>query len=451
MSLNAHLQGFLKQASLAATHKVSIADSTRLSAIVITPVRQISAIGVELFSEAADFIKSAREQVGIRLRLQPGVYFDQIVPYRDDLIIQVFVDSGSNRVLREFVGIPIVDRDLRAEGQLSTMSNLGNYDAMSFTAYDFQLMDRGFAKLRNITISENYLMANPGEITSLVMDKRTKEADLGSAPAYKGLSMHKPIDNVNTYPQVHIPYGTRLVDVPRLLQNHNEYGIYSKGLGSFYKQNYWWIYPLFDYNLADKHHRPLDIVRVPQDKIPSLDYTFYMSADALTIISTGDGNQHDGSDIRKQTSGVGKRVLMGSAVAGETGYNYTEGRAVITRADTMQEYKLSDRRDGNELITFDAKPTGNLCLAMSENALNEGEFVDVEWQNGDVGYLEPGHPVRYQYMGDNGTMIVRRGVLIGYRSDYKPVTGGISQSFKRACVLHLFLKRQDKFRAPQKA
>ena len=449
MSLGAQIEGFLRQASLTAKHKLKIAESIRLQAIIITPEKQITAIGVELFTEVADFIRSRRETLAIRLRHQPGVYFDHIVPFRDYLTIQVVADTEDERLVREFTAIPMVDRDLRAEGQLSTASNLKAYDNVSFSSYEFQLMDRGFAKLRNIPISDNYLMANPGEVLSLVLDNITKEVDFGSAPKYKGLYMHKPVDNINNYPQVTIPYGTRLVDLPLILQNHNEYGIYSKGLGAFYKQNYWWVYPLFNTNLADTHHRPIDIIRVPQDKIPSLDYTFYKSDVSLTIIATGEAYQTDGADIRKQTKGVGKRIIMGSAIAGETGYNYKNGRGVITRADTMQEYKLSDRRSGDEYIPVDHEPTGNTCAALSLNAMNEGEMVEVEWHNGDTGYLEPGHPLRYQYLGENNTMIVRRGVLLGYRTDFKPVQNGPAPQFKRTCVLQLFLKRQARYNSDQ--
>lgn len=446
MSVEAQIEGFLRQAQLTDKNRIKLAQTVNLNAVLITPKAQLNVIGIEHFTEIADMISGRSERIGVKLRLQPGVYFDQIVPYRDDLTIQIFVDTDEQRLVREFVAIPINDRDLRSEGGLASIGQLGNYDNVSLATYEFQLMDKAFAKLKNVQVSENLLMANPGDVLKLVMDKYTKKVDLSNASPYKGLYIHEPIDNKNKYNQVIIPEGTRLIDVPKYLQTHNEYGIYSKGLGVFYKQNYWWIYPLYNTNLADTHHRPIDILKVPQDKIPSLEYTFYKSDVSMSIIATGEAMHSDEADIRKQNQGVGKRVVMGTAVSGQTGYHYENGRAMITRADTLQEFKLSDRRNGDEYIPIDYNPTGNLCAPLSENAINEGEIVQVEWHNGDVAYLEPGHPVRYQYIGDDDNLIIRRGVLVGYRQDYLPINNGLNPDLKRTCVLSLFLKRQAKYK-----
>lgn len=446
MSAANFIQSFLKQAASTASGKVKLEQTLTFHAIIITPVEQITAWQVSHFAEAADFVTSHTEKIGIKVLLQPGVYFDKIVPYRDDLTIQVIADTDTERRVREFTAIPSVDRDVRAEGELTSLANLDAYDQINMVEYEFQLMDRGYARLRNELVGCNFSMENPGQILPLIMDSYSKGVDYGNAPAYKGMYIHHPVDNTNANAQVIIPPGTRLVDVPDYLQNKDEYGVYSKGLGSFYKQNYWWIYPLFNCNLADTHHRPIDIIRVPKDKIPTLDYTFYISDVALTVIATGDAMHRDHADIRKQNEGVGKRVIQSSAISGETGNHYTKGRSVITRADTLQEYKLSDRKNEQEYVPMDPNPTSNMAAVLSVNAYNEGEVIDVEWHNGDTGYLEPGHPLRYQYIGADDQLIIRKGVLIGYRTDYLPITTGPTPDLKRTCVLSIFLKKQAKYK-----
>lgn len=447
MSLEAQIKGFLKQARLTDKHKVNLSLTIELNAVIITPKKQINVISITHFTEIADMINARSEKIGIKLKLQPSVYFDEIIPYRDNLTIQVIADTEQQRIVREFVIIPTNDRDLRTEGQVSNVGNMKGFDNVSLAEYEFQLMDKGFSKLRNIQISENFLMNNPGNVLKLVMDYYSKKVDMKDCPPYKGLYIHEPFDNINNYNQILIPEGTRLIDVPKYLQTQNEYGIYSKGLGAFYKQNYWWVYPLYNTTLCETHHRPVDIIKVPQDKIPTLDYTFYRSDVSMTIIATGQSSHDDNADIRKQNTGVGKRVVLGTAVSGETGTHYEKGRAVITRADALQEFKLSSRGDGNEYIPIDPNPTGNLCAALSQNSINEGEIVQIEWHNGDVGYLEPGHPVRYQYIGPDDTLIIRKGVLVGYRQDYLPINNGLKPTLKRTCVLSLFLKRQEKYKS----
>lgn len=445
--LSNQIQAFLKQASLTAKITNNPAETITIQAILITPEGQYTALGCERMVEAADFVSNSAETVQIRLRLQPSVYFDRIVKYRDDLRIQVIKDSGTDRLVTEYIGVPLVDRDVRAESNNTAAAQLDALDTTQLVAYEFQLLPPGFAEINNIPVSGIYPMSTVENVLATVMETETQKVNLTGYDKYKGMYFHRPVDNPNNYRQIIFPSGTRLKDVPRYLQNHNEYGVYSKGLGSFYKQNYWWIYPLFNTTLSDTHPRPIDIIRVPENKIPDLDHTFYRSDISMTVIACGTGTHKDRADIRKQNEGLGQRVVMGDAVAGDTGYHYNNGRAITTRADSMQEYKLSERRNGKEWTPIDLNPTGNVCAPMSVNALNEGEIVEVEWRNGDTGYLEPGHPLRYQYMHDDDTMTLRRGVLLGYRTDYIPITTQVTPMLKRTTILKIFLKRQEKYKA----
>lgn len=445
--LSNQIAALLSQASLTAKVTNDVAEIVTMEAILITPVKQIKVLGVDAFQERGDFVRDRCDTLQISLRLQPGVYNDHVIPYRDDLEIHLFVSSADNSVMRQFVAVPLLDRDVRPESNNTDNNNMAAQDHMSMIPYMFQLIDKGFAKIKNWPVSNIYQMSNPADVLATVMEEETKKIGLTGYDVYKGIYMHRPVDNTNKYRQIIIPSGSRLVDVPGILQNHNEYGVYSKGLCCYYKQRNWWIVPLYNTTLADSHRRPLDIIRMPQNKIPDLKSTLYVSDVAITILAAGGARHHDGADIRKQNKGTGQRLVMGDAISGDTGYHYNNGRAITTRADSMQEYKLSDRKDGEEYVPLNPNPTGNVCAALTSNAINEGEVVEVEWRNGDVGYLEPGHPVRYQYMENDEQMKVRTGVLIGYRSDYKPITSNPVPSMKRTTILYLFLKRAAKYKA----
>lgn len=445
--LSTQIESFLRTASLTAKIKNNPADSVTITGVIITPEGHYPLLGVEKFAEMADFTQNRSTMYGIRVRLQPSVYFNRILPFRDDTDIQLIVDSGTDRVIREFKVVPMVDTDLRAQSNNTAETNLEALDTTELVPYELQLIEKGYARLKNLPAQGSFLMATPDKVVYNLLDGKSEAANIPGHDRYRGMVMSQPIDNTNVYRQVIVPSGTRLVDVPGYIQNHPEYGIYSKGLGCFYKQNYWYVFPLFNTNLVDTHPRPLDVIRVPQNKIPALDATFYKSDVAMTIIATGGSEQSDGADIRKQNDGVGQRLVMGDAISGDTGYHYNNGRAITTRADSMQEYKLSDRRDGEEWIPIDRTPTGNVCKALSQNAMNEGEVVVVEWQNGDVGFLEPGQPVRFQYMYNEDEMMTRKGVLLGYRCDYKAITSHGQPILKRTTMLHIFLKRQAKYKA----
>lgn len=444
--LATQIQAFLKQAKSTADYANNAASTVTMTAVFITPEGQYTALGVERFMEYGDFLNNRSDLIQIRVRLQPGIYFNKLVPFRDDLTVQLFVDSESDRVLREFVAVPLVSTDVRAEGNNTGAINIDALDETNLVPYEFQLMSRGFAKLKNVPVSNIYQMTTTADVIATVMETYSRQAGLTGWDAYKGMQFHQPIDNTNRYDSIEIPNGTKLINVPVILQNDNDYGVYTKGLCCYYKQNYWWVVPLYNTELVDTHPRPLDIIRVPENKIPDLDSTFYRSNVAMTIIACGKASHTDNADIHKQNEGIGQRLVMGDAIAGDTGYHYNNGRAITTRADTVQEYKLSNRRDGEQWIPLNQAPTGNLCVPLSQNAINEGEIIEVEWRNGDVGYLEPGHPVRYQYMYSDSEMMVRRGVLLGYRTDYIPITSYAKPMLKRTTILKLFVKRRSEFK-----
>lgn len=445
--LSNHIAALINTAKLTAKISNNPADSVVMQVMIVSPKGQFSSLGVERFVEKADFLTDHCTSYLIRLRLQPSVYFDHLVPYRDDLEMHVMSKSGTDSVLRVFTCVPLVDKDVRTESNNTVANNLEALDQTNMVPYEFQLIEKGYNKLKNQPVSNIYQMSNVTDVIKTIMDGESKRWSADGYDTYKGLYMVEPVDNINKFRQIEIPQGMMLKDVVPYLQLHNEYGVYTRGAFAFYKQNYWWVGPTFNTELVDTHHRPIDLIRVPQSKIPDLDSTFYRTDASMTIIATGDAEHEDRADIRKQNTGVGKRVIMGDAIAGDTGYHYNNGRAITTRADTLQEYKLSERRDGNEYIPIDRSPTGNLCKAFSENAFNEGEIVKVEWRNGDVGYIEPCHPTRYQYVYDDDTTVIRKGVIIGYRSDYVPITSYPTPMLKRTTILYVFLKRQAKYKA----
>lgn len=446
--LNARIQALLRQASSTAKYAKNAAESVQIQAIFITPEGQYRALGCLGMVEIADFANKDNhsEMIQITCRFQPGIYFNKIVPFRDDLKVQLIVATGSDKLLREFVGVPLVSKDVKAEGNNTGALNLEALDVTNLVEYKFQLIDPGYAKLKNVPVSNIYQMTNIEGVIGTVMQQYTEAVGMTGSTLFKGLQFHRPIDNTNMFDSVEIPNGTKLVDVPTMLQNDNDYGVYTKGLTCFYKQNYWWVVPIFNTELVDTHPRPLEIVRVPENKIPDLDVSYYRSDVAMTIIACGRGDHTDNADIDKQNDGVGQRILLGEAVAGDTGYHYQKGRAITTRADTLQEYKLSDRRSGEEWVPLNPNPTGNLCVPMTQNAINEGEIIEVEWRNGDTGYLEPGHPLHYQYMYDETEMIVRKGVLLGYRTDYIPINAMPNPILKRTTILKIFVKRREQFK-----
>lgn len=449
--LSGRIGGFLKQAASFAKTKNNPAETLTIKAVIITPKAQYNTLGVIGLGQAADFAVNHVEDIRISVRLQPGLYFDHILKYRDDLKMQLLFGTEEETVLREYVAIPLFDSDPRSKNNNTADLNLDAKDDIQFGTYEFQLMDKVYYKLRHIPSPKTLLMTTVENALINIVESYSKNANLNADEKYKGLFFVRPTDNLDKLRQVIVPENVQLKDIPVFLQNANEYGIYSKGLGSFFKQGYWWVYPLFNTNRVEGYVNPADIIRVPKDKVPTLDATFYKADNGLTIIVTGESEHSDSADIRKQNKGVGSRLIMADAVSGQTGMHYKNGRAVATRKDRMQEFKLSERRNGEENTPLKTEPTSNVCRSLSEASMNEGEIMWVGWDNGDVGHLEPGHPIRFQYLGEDDMMVIRKGILLGYQVTYIPMNIGTHMQMKRKVELKLFLKRQERYKAEKQA
>lgn len=422
------------------------AETILITAVLITPVKQIVPIMVSGLEEIEDYFGNRSEDGTITIRMQPSVYFNDILPYRDDLIIQIIKSSPEDTVMREHVGIPLGLVDPRSEANSSFNANLEGISELGFDDYDFQLLNKAYAKLKNLPGSGIQLVSSIKGFIETHIKLYTQSLKLDDSEKFKDLVIVAPIDNEQIYKQVVVPESVRLVDIPSYLQNSELYGVYSSGLGFFYKHNYWWLYSLYDTSLYETHQRPIDILRVPRDKAPTLDTTYYINNNSITILATGDARHSDSADIDKINNGSGQRLIYSSTITGETGSYMNDGRAVRTRVGSMAEFKTSERKNEEEFLPIRQTPTSNVYKYTSMNRYQEGELLEFEWHNGDTGYLEPGHPLRYQYIQNENTIAFRQGRLLMAKTKYTPAATGNPLPMKRITYLTAFVDKQEAYK-----
>lgn len=426
----------LGQAGRVATNQTQSSIHVTYSAIFITPGGSINSLGVVGKAERGDFAAEHAEDMTLRVRLQPSTYTDYIIPYRDNLMVQLVSSDANNRVVKEYTAIPLTPGDPKTTGSHSGLADLTGVSALTFQVYDFQLLDPLYTTLKDQIVSGITMMGKVDTTISYLLDAYTKQ--YATNENYQGIVMEYPVDNDQTYSVIVVPEGTSLPSLPNFIQNSEKYGVYSKGLGCFFKQGRWWIYTLFDVTRFDRHPSPIDIYRLPSDKIPTLDKTFFVNDNGLTILATGDCEYNDQGDISRQESGLGARLILSSKVAGETGSYYNAGRSIQTRADSMAEFQVTQRASGDDYTPVVRTPTSNPYKYASAVSANEGIIVTLEWQNSDTGFIEPGCPCRYLVV-DETSMTPRKGVVLGYRTDYR-VIDNQTLTMKRSTRLTLFIE-----------
>lgn len=416
-------------------------NAYNLHVTIITPSKQLVPVWIIRLTFFYNFYSNYADSGKIALEIQPGVYQNDILPFKDNLQIKIVEQQGLKSNVYTFNLIPVADHDVRVEGNNSTLANMTEHDFLNSVPVSFELMDTGFAKIKNQEASNIFLSCNVQDaLHNLIIEKMNK-INLNGKDKFVTLDIEEPVDNQRVYKHVSSPHGVRLVDYPKYLQNE-EYGVYTRGLGSYYRNGVMSIYPVFKFGRYGKLPDVVDIVRLPQDKVPILEASYYKNTRTLTVISTGDAKHIAGNDIKYQNEGTGQRIVSSDAVGGEVGSYYNKGRAITTRQDTVTEYQTTNRANNDSYIPMNKMPTNNVCKEITKNAVNDGEMLIIDWHNSDAKLIYPCSPCKYYFLQENNQLGFREGNILAIKEDYLPNSSTPNSPFKKQSVIQVFLEKQ---------
>lgn len=438
MELSRPLQNLLTQARTTA-----VAGKTRyvkLAANIITPTLHVPVYLVSNFGRNAMFASARSDDFRITCQIQPGLYLKQVLPYKDNLKLEFIEKEDITQTSKVFRCIPLVTSDPEVKGNDTVTGNLQGMDNINLITINLQLQELGYAFLRNSFVSDSvFLMARTDDALKHALITDGSQLSLPIPDSWVGIDMPEVGDNTTTFKHIEIPDGTRLMDLPTYLQNDDKYGIYSKGLGCYFRKGLFYIFPLFKMGRYATAQRVLDIYRLPSDAVPTLETTYYTNTKSVIILSTGEAKHDSTVDINRQNNGVGKRIINPAAISGETGLYYEKGNALTTRQDSISEFQTSSRASGEEIAIYDRKPSGNVCKALSETAYNDGQLISVPWEQSNSDLIYPGMPCKYFYTQDNDVLVETEGVVLGARSQYVKNDMNIQPTFKESTTLLIFL------------
>lgn len=413
-------------------------------ATLITPDAHIETYLPSGFARDCMFALNRTDDYRIAVQIQPGLYQTKVLPYRDNLYMEVIMREGLKQRVKKFRCIVTTTSNPEISANNTKVGDLTAVDHLNLVTIEFQLQEPGFAILKNVMVGRTPIMATLDKV--LYNEYITAGAELGltGADAFRGVDIVKPIDNDQSYTHISVPDGIRLMDLAGYLQNDDRYGIYSRGLGMYYRKGMVYVYPLFLFGRYKSAPKVVDIYRLPEDVFPTLESTFYTSDRTLTILSTGEGKYENKSDFKHQNDGVGTRLLNPDALTNKVGYFYENGVAITTRSDTLSEFKTTDRGSNEEIIKFDPNPSSNICKALSNNAMNDGQFISVPWDASDIDLIVPGMPCKYYYTARNETIAIKEGIILGARSkSVRNSPGDINGVFRESSTLVLFIPKTD--------
>ena len=435
------LSNILEQAHLNATKPSPIVYN--LSGLFVLPDGYVEIIGIERLTGMGNYVTARTDDLRVRVRIQPGLYQSKILPYKDDLQFELITSTDEGTYLQYYRCVPLSVSDTESLGNTTKELDLSIYDSQNFISLDFQLFDLGFSKLRTIPYSQTFLSARVGDVIHNVYSEETRRLGLQGQDEFRGVFIEEPIDNQVVYRQISIPQGeTLMINVPQWLQE-KDYGVYTRGIGSYYAQGEWRVYTLWDTTKYERSDFTLDIVRVPEDVMPSIEESYFVNKTNVTIISNGRAELYNSVDVKVQNQGAGQQIISSKVANGMVGSHYNNGQVILSRKDSLTQYRTVERKSGEERVNVNPVPTNNIAREISKSRVNNGEVLVLPWKNADHALIRPGMGFRYYYLTADNVLKMRTGTVIGKAFDYAPTQAASIYTFYCNVNLTLFMGLEE--------
>lgn len=401
-----------------------------------------------------DFRLNFGDEIELEVMLPAGTFVYDIYPHRANLTVslqregrQVESDSpllSPDIEAQQLRATMIDDFSVAVEGMRSAAHSRESLNLMEVMTVRFQLIDLALENVRMHSVGGLFRDTTPADCLKYILTSIANEMELDDANKIKGVEM---VESTNTdkYKHIVIPSGTRLPDVPALLQKKVG-GLYPTGMGAYLYRQHWYVYPLFDLTRFDNALKTLTLINVPTNQMPGIERTYRTTANQIIALVTGDVKHLDNSEAALQNQGNGVRYLDSRRVVdGFANTTDGENKAKIMRADNNNEFMAESRGSGlNNVVTSSARITSNKFEEMSKLAQRLGSEIQCIWENSEIGAIYPGMPVKFMYIKDDKVQELK-GVVLGAQHYVQTHGVGVTETRHRTdSTLHLFVERERK-------
>lgn len=380
-----------------------------------------------------------------------GDYTYDLVPHRDNLVIDIteipLMEGSSSRNWDRRAGTKrykaILDMtktdNTVLTNKTAAMSDKRQMNMMGMKSVVFTLIDEISYKLMMTSCGTTLRQMNSLDMLVWLHEYYFKKLFVGSSVRVEATNIWRQDFNPDVQHQVAFPDGLLLKDVPRFLQN-DECGVYPTGLGRYYQDNQFYVYPLFDYTRYKKHSRVLNIINMPNERFQGSEKTFLVTPKSVTILATGKVKGEDLTTGNRIQEGNGVRFGNASTLMNQ---GITKGnRLLVDRATNLYEVAGDPLADGlNNMRWADERFSSNPYRHYTTMAQQQGQSITIQWFRGNVDLLEPGMPTRYQVL-DGDTVRTYYGTLLGVNDNRIPVDpGNLTSKYDGIASLTLHLVR----------
>lgn len=323
---------------------------------------------------------------------------------------KIYEDLGNEILVFDYN--VIIDRNNNP--QITTnydKENDGRYNTTALREVTFQLIERNILMLRDELCGGTFRNTSVTDVLNYWFNyciNRIKKRNNVDDIRY---NMHQA-DNTRVYPQIIIPHGTKLFDLPKYLQEN--YGVYDYDISYFYQGNTMYIYPMYNTQLFEETNNKIIMYCVPSTLIGTPERTFRYEGETAYIINSQGLDNYDMVNMGELNLGNGLLKPNATSIFDMARPKENDpSKFVSNRQLNTIEYATSDRPDGALRTNVSNEFTSNEQRYFSENNVKYGKVYEAVWELCANRYVRPGMPIKVirEY---NGAYIEEYGVILSF-------------------------------------
>lgn len=407
---------------------------------VMTPFKVIE------IDEDLDFETMFAPEMMIKIAMPGGMYAYDVYPGQDDLEIALTkhplqeVGDGSDEegeeITKRYRAVLIESGNPAIEGNTGFMPSRDALDLARIEEPIFQLIDKTLEKLRTVTVGGIYSGNTVEEVIRGLLTIESAKLGDDEDTKIKGVDMVKAS---NKKPRDHIilPHGIPLVVVPEYIQQIC--GVYSAGMGYFYQNQQWYVYPCFDTERYEDAKETFKVINVPRNKFVQVERTWRKDGDSITIMATGDVRYRDSSNQSQLNLGNGVRFLDANQALNFV--KVSGNKAVAARAVNTSEFSGVKRVDGKNIARLADTPiTANPYEEYSKIARRAGGIFAFMWENAEPDLIKPGMMGKVMFLEDGEVKEMIGVVLKAHTFHHVTEPGLMAARYRTNTMLSIFIK-----------
>lgn len=343
-------------------------------------------------------------------------YLQKLYPNRNKLtctLVKTAVTAGVTAVTPlmnttiEYSVVPLDNIDIAASANVNFDGTLG------VGTFKFQLIPLPLEKLRLETVSGVFPDVAAMDVLKVLLGRATRKRATSNVNAFTGFAATESPKEIKVKPQLIIK-PTNVLDLPTYLQKHCG-GIYNHGIGCYFHNTFWYVYPLYDCTRYDRTKRTLDIAVLPQKQSLGIDKTYAYVNNRAFILITSNFKEEDTRDLKALNKGNGVR-FSNATVMFDSFTTRGGNRATTDINKNVSQFILSERETGDQYAPFsDKEITDNVAEELSKLSARTGTEVTMHWKYANPDILYPGMPVKVHFPIEGGVK-ERLGVLLAVQT-----------------------------------